>query len=109
MVDEEGRGLGIAGFVFSLISLLFLILFAPIGLILGIVGLILCIIQLKKQKTGLAIAGLVISIISIILCILAIIALIFVWMTVQNTLSKGLSNINQIKNNLSQIHSNISK
>lgn len=77
---EKGKGLGIAGFVLSLIGIVFLILF-PLALVLGILGLIFSIIQLRRNKTGLAIAGLVISIIviigAIILLLLTIMAFSF--------------------------------
>jgi len=51
----EKRGFGIAGFIISLGSIIFMFLFPILGILLGIVGLILCIIQFKKGKTGLAI------------------------------------------------------
>ncbi len=66
-----GKGWGIAGFILGLLS----IFLGVIGLIPAILGLIFCIIQFKKGKTGLAIAGLILSIIGIVNGIAAI----FVW------------------------------
>lgn len=58
---QIGKGLGIAGFVLSIVSVFFFIV--PILLIIGeVLALIFSISQMKKKSTGLAIAGLVISI-----------------------------------------------
>ena len=56
------KGWGIAGFILGLIS----IFIGVLGLIPGILGLIFCIMQFKKGRTGLAIAGLILSIIGIV-------------------------------------------
>jgi hypothetical protein len=75
----HSNGLGIAGFIVSLVGLLSSFKAPLLGLILGIVGLVLCIIQLKKGKNGLAIAGLVIGIIAIIFSIIIILALAYLF------------------------------
>ncbi len=95
-----GKGLGITGFVISLISLIFILIFPILGLILSIISLVFCIIQLRKEKTGLAIAGLIISIISIIFNVLALIAVIIVWTTVQNTLNSQSEKLNDLAKNI---------
>lgn len=87
-MKKRGNGLGIAGFVISLISLIFIILLPFIGIILAIVSLILCIIQLRKEKNGLAIAGLILSIVSIIVNTLVLIAVMIVWEIVQESIRK---------------------
>lgn len=59
---EKSNSLGIIGFVLSLFSL-----FIPIlGIFIGIIAIVFSILQIRKTKTGLAIAGLVISIVAII-------------------------------------------
>ena len=70
---KEDSRLGIAGFILAIVSL-FLGFF---GLITGIIALIFCIIQLKRKRTGLAIAGLVISIIAIIFGIISLVIFLF--------------------------------
>lgn len=67
--EEKGQGFGIAGFVIAIVS----IFLGPIGLITGLIAVILCIVQLKKNSNGLAIAGLVISIIAILISVAMII------------------------------------
>lgn len=69
IVTNPGRGLGIAGFVVSLVSLL--LNFVTFG-ILSVVGLVLSIIAKVKSKragqpNGLALAGIIISIVSCVL------------------------------------------
>lgn len=83
---NEGEGLGIAGFVFGIIS----IFLGPIGFIPGIVGLILSSMQLNKKKTGLAIAGVVLSVIGILISVLFFLMIILIWRPVWDTLEKGL-------------------
>jgi hypothetical protein len=60
---SESNGLGIAGFVLALVSI-FLSIF---GIITAIIALIFCIIQIRRNRSGLAIAGLIISILVILL------------------------------------------
>ena len=64
-----GLVLGIVSIVFSFIGLGF-----PIGAILGVVGIILSVVAKKKAPTGMATAGLVLSIIGTILCLLLFVA-----------------------------------
>jgi len=66
---KEGSGWGIVGFILALLSLFL----GAFGLITGIIALIFCIVQLKRRRTGLAIAGLFISIIAIILGIVSLV------------------------------------
>lgn len=68
-----GTGFGIAGFVLGLISV---ISFGYLG-VLGILGLIFSILQLRKKKTGLAIAGLVLSIIGLVFLLIIIFVFAF--------------------------------
>jgi hypothetical protein len=75
-------------------------LYPPVGLVLSIIGLILCIIQIKNEKTGLATAGLVLNIIGIILSIVMAVAIVVVWQIVKNTLVSSSNNIDDIANNL---------
>jgi hypothetical protein len=85
---NQSKGLGIAGFVLSLIGLVSL-LFYPLALILAILGLIFSIIQLRKNKTGLAVAGLVISLITIALGLIAL-AATFLWVKVVTDIKSDL-------------------
>lgn len=63
---KKSNGIGIAGFVLSLIALFFG--WVPVfGWIIWILGLILSFVGVFKEPKGMAIAGLVISVIGIIL------------------------------------------
>lgn len=69
MKKNQVNGLGIAGFVLSIVGLLFLVL-PPIGFFMLIVALGLSIAGLTKPNKGFAIAGLIISVAAIIIAIL---------------------------------------
>ena len=74
------NGFGIAGFVISLCVIVLGIIF-PFFYLLSILSLIFCIIQMKRYRTGLSIAGLVLSIIGILLFILMIV-ITMIWVMV---------------------------
>jgi hypothetical protein len=73
----QGNGLGVAGFVLSLLAV-FLGWIPLFGWLLWLLGLIFSAIGLKKKPNGLAIAGLVISLVMLVLLIVTLIAL-FDW------------------------------
>ncbi|MDP3026490.1 MAG: hypothetical protein Q8N63_02190 [Nanoarchaeota archaeon] len=92
--NKNSIGLGIAGFILGLLSIL---LFLSIGVILAIIGLILCVIQIKRNKTKLAIAGLILSIIGIIVGIIMIVYVALFtlsWQEAINTLNKEKAETN---------------
>lgn len=74
MAEKEGKdnSFGIISFVFGVLSILVIlqtliaILSPLVGLTLSILGLIFGIIQFKRAKTGLAIAGIILSSIGLI-------------------------------------------
>ena len=87
MVNKKkniSTGFGIAGFVLGILSVV-LFTFWGIGIILGILGLIFSIIQIKRYKTNLSIVGVILSIIGIILGISMLIALIAFWDIVETS------------------------
>lgn len=87
--EKKGNGFGIAGFVLGLCSvILFWIWF--LGGIFAVTGLIFSIIQLKRHKTGLAIAGLVLSIIGILLPLILIVLVTIMWTSVIPQISSQL-------------------
>jgi len=86
--NNSTTGFGIAGFILGLLSVL-LFWFYIIGPLLGIVGLIFSIIQIKKNKTKLSIAGLILSIIGIILGVFMIIALVAFWNIIETSVNSG--------------------
>jgi len=95
---------GIVGFVLSLVAFLGLYINLFMGLIIGILALIFCIIQFKKGKTGLAIAGLVLSIIIIVWVLVIILLGILAMQAVEGAIDQGVSDIDRIAgemNNLS--------
>jgi len=70
------NGMGVAGFVLGLLSVL--LSFSPLGLLLGIVGIVLSAlgrVQRGMVATGLATAGLVLSIVGTSLSVIVIILL----------------------------------
>ena len=86
MVNDPGKGMAIASMVLGIISLV--IPFA--GIATAVVGLILGVIAMKKQKavgapTGMALAGMVCSIITLAINIILIFACyVPLWCTVSN-------------------------
>jgi hypothetical protein len=66
MEKEKGTGLGLAGFILSLIAIMG-ILFPIVSYLFGIIGVALSIGQLIRKRTGLAIAGLVIGLLALML------------------------------------------
>lgn len=68
-----GNGLGIAGFVTSLVGLL--LLCTGWGWLLSIVGTILSAVAMRKRPRGLAIAGLVIGLVGCVWILIALVVL----------------------------------
>lgn len=84
--NRKGNGFGIAGFVLGLVS----VLMFGMGFVLAVLGLIFSIIQLKRNKNGLAIAGLVLSIIGLF-GLLFIIATTIIWSATVPLLKDSIS------------------
>lgn len=64
------RGLSLTGFILGIVSVVFSFIFAPIGLISGIVGLIISIVARRREPGApnwMKILGLVFSIVGIVL------------------------------------------
>ena len=79
MEEKKSNGFAIAALVLGILSILssFTIMWVGlgwIGLIIGIVGIVLGVMAKKKNPTGMATAGLVLSIIGTVLCALIFIA-----------------------------------
>lgn len=71
---QGSSGMAVGSMVLGIISILVVCFIWPVGLILGIIGLILGAVALKKQTPGkgMAIAGLVCSIITVVLTVLTL-------------------------------------
>ncbi|MFH1311142.1 MAG: hypothetical protein ABIH65_01920 [Nanoarchaeota archaeon] len=67
MAKERGVALGIAGFTLGIVSLAILVFNPLFGTLASIVGLILCIIQQKRNKTKFGKIGIIINIIGFVL------------------------------------------
>ena len=76
MEEKKSNGLAVASLVLGIVSIVFSFigLSIPFGLIIGIVGIILGVMAKKKNPSGMATAGLVLSIIGTILCAIVFIA-----------------------------------
>ena len=87
-----GRGLGVASLILSIIAVL-TFWFWYISVVLAILAIVFAIIQNKKEKTGLATAGLIIGIIALVVVIIYIIMILVVFLKVRNAIAaaKGLS------------------
>lgn len=71
-------GLAIASLVLGIASIIMTCCITYVAIVLGIVGIVLAVQSNKKQKSGLATAGLVCSIIGIAIAVICIvIALVF--------------------------------
>ena len=77
MEEKKSNGFAIASLVLGIVSIVFTFIgLSWLGLILGIVGIILAVNAKKKNPSGMATAGLVLSIIGTVLCALMFIACI---------------------------------
>ncbi len=75
MEEKKSNGLAIASLVLGIVSIVFsFIALYWIGIIVGIVGIVLGVMAKKKNPSGMATAGLVLSIIGTALCALVFIA-----------------------------------
>lgn len=75
--EQPGKGLGIAGMVCGILSLLLIFVFMPLGIGCGIAGLVMGIIGRKKnKKDGMALAGIITSSIGLGLSVLLIILVV---------------------------------
>ena len=76
MEEKKSNGLAVASLVLGIVSIVFSFFIQWLGLIIGIVGIVLGVMAKKKNPCGMATAGLVLSIIGTILCALIFIACI---------------------------------
>ena len=76
MEEKKSNGLAIASLILGIVAIVFSFigLSIPFGLIIGIVGIILGVMAKKKNPCGMATAGLVLSIIGTVLCAIVFIA-----------------------------------
>lgn len=76
MEEKKSNGLAVASLVLGIVAIVFSFigLSIPFGLIIGIVGIVLGVMAKKKNPSGMATAGLVLSIIGTILCAIIFIA-----------------------------------
>lgn len=76
MEEKKSNGLAITSLVLGIVAIVFSFigLSIPFGLIIGIVGIILGVMAKKKNPSGMATAGLVLSIIGTVLCAIVFIA-----------------------------------
>lgn len=74
--QKPSNGLAIASLVLGILSIIMVFVYAWVGIICAIVGIVLAVVAKKQNPSGLATAGLVLSIIALAICIIAIIALI---------------------------------
>ena len=64
MTEKKGEGLGISGFTLGIMSI---ILAGWLGGLIAIIGFIFCMIQQKRNKTGLAKAGIILNIVGFVI------------------------------------------
>lgn len=73
-VNSPSNGMAIAAMVLGICAVIFVFIFAPVGIILAVVGLVLSIMARKQSPSGMAIAGLVLNIVALAICAVAILA-----------------------------------
>ena len=86
---NNSKTYGILGIIIALLGFVGLYFSVIAGLILGILSLILCIVQLKKVRTKLAIIGLILSLILIVWAFTILIGIYVVNRTVESTIKSG--------------------
>lgn len=74
MDEKKSNGYAIAALVLGIVSIVFSFFLQWLGLIIGIVGIVLAVVAKKKNPSGMATAGLVLSIIGTVFCALFFIA-----------------------------------
>ena len=74
--QKPSNGLAIASLVLGILSIIMVFVYAWVGIICAIVGIVLAVVAKKQNPSGLATAGLVLSIIALAICIISIIAVI---------------------------------
>lgn len=76
MEQKQTNGLAIASLVLGIVSAvcIFFGVYAFIGIITGIVGLVLGILARKKQPNGMATAGIILSAVALGLCVITFIS-----------------------------------
>ena len=74
--QKPSNGLAIAFLVLGILSIIMVFVYAWVGIICAIVGIVLAVVAKKQNPSGLATAGLVLSIIALAICIISIIAVI---------------------------------
>lgn len=76
MEQKQNNGMAIASLVLGIVSAvcIFFGMFAFIGIITGIVGLVLGIMAKKKTPSGMATAGIVLSAVALGLCVITFIS-----------------------------------
>ncbi len=93
---EYGNGFGITGLVLGILSLVCITLLPPIGIILGIFGIVFSAVQQKRTPTGVGTAGLITSIIGLILSIVMTILLIFAFFAIKEFFIPRIGNLKEI-------------
>lgn len=73
-MENKKNGLAIASLVLGILGLVFFFIQSLVGIILAIIGLVLGIVAKKRQPSGMATAGIVLSIIALALCAVSFIA-----------------------------------
>lgn len=74
--QKPSNGLAIASLVLGILSIIMVFVYAWVGIICAIVGIVLAVVAKKQNPSGLATAGLVLSIIALAICIISIIAVV---------------------------------
>jgi nucleoside recognition membrane protein YjiH len=64
---KDGEGLGISGFTLGILSIVFL---GTFGVIISLIGFILCLVQQKRKKFRMAKTGMILNIIGFALSLL---------------------------------------
>lgn len=73
---KPSNGMAIASLVLGVLAIIFVFIYAWIGIVLAVVSIVLAAIAKKESPSGLATAGLVLSIIALAICVIAVIAVI---------------------------------
>ena len=75
-MDNNARTLATVSLVLGIVSVIFALPIFYIGLICGVVGLVLAVVSKKRQPSGMATAGMVLSIIGLALSLVLLLSVL---------------------------------
>jgi len=91
-----GNSFGITSLVLGILSLVFMRIIPPLGILLGFFGIIFGAVQQKRTPTGIATAGLITSIIGLIISIITTVLMVVAFFIVKDLVINSLADLKEV-------------